>query len=329
MNKKRFYITTQTPLRVSLFGGGTDIKNFFNHNVGCVVTTAINKFVYVTIKSHDKVFGENYRLNYSATESTNNVSKIRNKIIRACLKKFNINFPIYISTISDLPSNSGLGSSSSFTVGLLKALYKLKNLNVSQKKLAIEASKIEIEVLKNPIGLQDQFIASYGGFKFFRFKKNYNVISRTVKTTALKKILKKSVLLWTSMTHDASKLLKFQNSKIKTNNKYLKQMSLIASKSEKLFNSNKLTERIFLDFLEESWKIKKKLSSKVSNKTINNLYEKLKKNGASGAKICGAGGGGFLLVYFKDKSFLKKIKKYHFYSINSWPKGCEVIYSEK
>ena len=167
MNKK-FFITTKTPLRVSLFGGGTDIRNFFNHSTGCVVTTAIDKFVYVTIKSHDKVFGEKYRLNYSATESTNNIDKIKNKIIKACLIKFDINFPIYISTISDLPSNSGLGSSSSFTVGLLKALYELKNRKVSNKELAVAASKIEIEVLRNPIGLQDQFIASFGGFKFFR-----------------------------------------------------------------------------------------------------------------------------------------------------------------
>ena len=328
MNKK-FFITTKTPLRVSLFGGGTDIRNFFNHNTGCVVTTAIDKFVYVTIKSHDKVFGEKYRLNYSATESTNNIDKIKNKIIKACLIKFDINFPIYISTISDLPSNSGLGSSSSFTVGLLKALYELKNRKVSNKELAIAASKIEIEVLRNPIGLQDQFIASFGGFKFFRFKKNYNVTSKTIKTIFLKKILKKSVLIWTSMTRDASKLLKIQNSKIKTNNKYLRKMSLIAANSEKLFNRNKLSKKKFLEFLEESWEIKKKLSNKVSNKTINDMYEKLKKKGALGSKICGAGGGGFLFVYYKNDRFLKKIKEHNFYSINSWPKGCEVIYSEK
>ena len=329
MEYKRFYITTKTPLRVSLFGGGTDIENFFNKKNGYVVTTAINKFVYVTIKNHDQIFGEKFRLNYSTTESSNKIQKIKNKIIRACLKKFEIDFPIYISTISDLPSNSGLGSSSSFTVGLLKAFYELKGINISQKKLAIEASKIEINVLKNPIGLQDQFIASYGGFKYFQFKKNYIVNYKPIKPNHLNKVLKKSVILWTSLSRDASKLLKIQNSKIKTNYSKLDEISLLAKESYKLFTKKRFDEKKFIDLLIQSWNIKKKLSNKVSNNKINVLYKKLNNLGLSAAKICGAGGGGFLFIIYKNKKFIQKIKKYKFYLIKSWPKGSEVIYSEK
>ncbi len=329
MKYKRFYITTKTPLRVSLFGGGSDIENFFNKKNGHVVTTAINKFIYVTIKNHDQIFGEKFRLNYSTTESSNQILKIKNKIIRACLKKFEIDFPIYISTISDLPSNSGLGSSSSFTVGLLKALYELKGVKISPKKLALEASKIEINDLKNPIGLQDQFIAAYGGFKYFQFKKNYIVNHKSINPNHLNKIFKKSLILWTSLSRDASKLLKIQNSKIKTNYNKLNEISLLALESYKLFKKKKFDEKKFIDLLIHSWNIKKKLSNKVSNKKINVIYDKLSKLGLSAAKICGAGGGGFLFIIYKNKKFVQGIKKFKFYLIKPWSKGSEVIYSEK
>ena len=309
MKNKRFYIITKTPLRVSLFGGGTDIPSFFNYKKGYVVSTAINKFVYITIKSHDKIFGENYRLNYSTTEHADKISKIQNKIIKACLEKFKINFPMYISTISDLPSNSGLGSSSSFTVGLLKALYELKNVSVTKKKLAIEASKIEIEILKNPIGLQDHLISSYGGFKFFSFSKNYKIDCKVIRTKNLNNILKKSVLIWTSITREASKLLKLQNSRIEANFEKLNQIRLIAVQSHKLFNDKKFDKNKFFNLLIKSWDIKKSLSSKVSNNKINNIFEKLNKFGTIAGKICGAGGGGFLFITYQKKIFFKKNKK--------------------
>ena len=168
-------ITTVTPLRVSFFGGGTDLKKFYQINGGQVISATINKYIYVTIKDHSKLYNEKYRLNYSITEKVSSVDKIKNDIIRACLKLLEIDTPLSISTYSDLPANSGLGSSSSFCVGLLNALHHYLGESVTVGQLADEACKVEIEILKNVIGKQDQYIAAYGGFNNIIFSKNNSV----------------------------------------------------------------------------------------------------------------------------------------------------------
>ena len=171
-------IITRTPLRISFFGGGSDIKKFYSKKRGMVISSTIDKFIYVTIKKHGKTFDEKYRLNYQKSENVNNVNNIKNNIIRESLKYLKITEPLYISTIADIPSMSGLGSSSSFTVGLLKGLFALKNKKISKKKLAELACKIEIDLLKSPIGKQDQYAAAYGGInKFVFYKKNVQVYS--------------------------------------------------------------------------------------------------------------------------------------------------------
>ena len=156
-------IISRTPLRISFAGGGTDIPSFYKKNsYGCVLSSAINKYIYVSVKKHSKLYSEKIRLNYSETETVNDVEKIKNPIIRTCLKFLEIDDNIYISTVADAPGSSGLGSSSTFCVGLLNALYAYKGQKVNSNRLAKEAAKIEMEILKRPIGKQDHYAAAFG-----------------------------------------------------------------------------------------------------------------------------------------------------------------------
>ena len=165
------YITTRTPLRVSFVGGGTDFYDYYKYNGGQVISGAINRYVYVTVKRHSDLYKEKFRLNYSITETALKIENIKNEITRACLKLLKINFPVYISTISDIPISSGLGSSSAFTVGLLTALHALKGDQIKKNKIAEEACKVEINILKKPIGKQDQYAVTFGSINRILFKK--------------------------------------------------------------------------------------------------------------------------------------------------------------
>jgi D-glycero-alpha-D-manno-heptose-7-phosphate kinase len=162
-------VLSVAPLRISFLGGGTDIPTFYTRSKGCVVSAAINKYVYVHIKRHDPLFQERYRISYSEVEHTNSRNSIKNAIVKGCLELLDIDEPIQISTSADLPANSGLGSSSSFAVALLNALHALKNENASAVQLAEEASTVEIELLGSPIGKQDQYAAAFGGLNLFEF----------------------------------------------------------------------------------------------------------------------------------------------------------------
>ena len=170
MSFKNKLVVTKTPLRISFSGGGTDMPYFYNKYGGITLSTTINKFIYVTVKLH-KNFNEKYRLNYSDTEITNKIDKIKNLRIKETLKYFNVKEPIYINTISDIPYNTGLGSSSSFLVGLIKAMYKLKKKNVSKKKIAEIAFNIENSITKKSLGKQDHYISAFGGTKIINYEK--------------------------------------------------------------------------------------------------------------------------------------------------------------
>ena len=207
--KKVDLVTTKTPLRVSFLGGGTDIKNFYGKFGGSVLSSAIDKYVYVTVKRHSPCFKEKFRLNYSKSETGNSLSKIQNNIVRECIKLVKINFPIYISTVGDVPTGSGLGGSSSFTVGLLNALYAIQGKKIKKKRLFEDACRIEIEILKEPIGKQDQVPAVYGGLNFISFKKNSFVKIDNIKEKKIyNNLFKNSLLIWTRDTRSASEVLK-------------------------------------------------------------------------------------------------------------------------
>ena len=200
MKKKLSYVVSKTPLRISFLGGGTDIPYFYKKYGGATFSIAINKFVYVTVKRHSKYFIENYRLNYYDTEICHKVSKIKNSIIRETLKFFKIKTPLYISVISDIPTGSGLGGSSSFIIGLINALCKLENIKISKFELLRYATKIEIDILKKPIGKQDHIPAIYGGIIFTKYFRNNKIFINKIRNIKLKVPIN---IIWTNVSRDS------------------------------------------------------------------------------------------------------------------------------
>jgi D-glycero-alpha-D-manno-heptose-7-phosphate kinase len=305
-------IITRTPLRISFAGGGTDIPSFYKKNTyGCVLSSAINKYIYVTVKSHSDIYSEKIRLNYSETENVNNIEKIKNPIIKACLKYMNIDENIYISTVADAPGSSGLGSSSTFCVGLLNALYAYKGKFVNRNKLAEEAAHIEINILKRPIGKQDHYAAAFGSINLYKFYENENVSIMPVDENSrnVKMIFNNLCTFYTGINRDASNILKSQKTRHLINNESLLQIRNQSNELFQLIKKDKFSLKKFGEFLEKGWEIKKSLSNQISNKFINNAYDIAKKEGAYGGKLSGAGGGGFLSFVVKKKNMKKIIKK--------------------
>lgn len=324
-------IITRTPLRISFFGGGSDIKKFYSKKRGMVISSTIDKFIYVTIKKHGKTFDEKYRLNYQKSENVNNVNNIKNNIIRESLKYLKITEPLYISTIADIPSMSGLGSSSSFTVGLLKGLFALKNKKISKKKLAELACKIEIDLLKSPIGKQDQYAAAYGGInKFVFYKKNVQVYSLKKKINP-NNFFNNLQLFFTGIYRSSYNIL----SSIKSNTKNKSSIKTLVRNCEKAYNIFLKKDKKKIEMLgklfDKSWKIKKSLGNKITNKRINFYYDKAIKAGAYGGKISGAGGGGFMLYlspHNKKKLIINSLKNLTHVPINFEPEGSKIIYTD-
>ena len=323
-------VVTKTPLRVSFLGGGTDIEYFYKNYGGSVLSCAINKYVYVTVKRHSQCFKEKFRLNYSKSESKNQLNKIKNNIVRECIKLTKIDFPIYISTVGDVPAGSGLGGSSSFTVGLLKALYAIQGKNVKKKRLFEESCKIEISILKEPIGKQDQVPAVYGGLNFINFKKNNSIKIENIKKSKIhNNLFNKSILIWTQSTRSASEVLKNQKKNFKSN---IKRLEKIKANADIFYQSIRLNKKIDLkklgDLVNESWQEKKKLSDKISLKKIDMIINNAIKIGCYGAKLLGAGGGGFIII-FGEKKHINAMKKKHkglvYLNFNLNTMGSEVI----
>ena len=327
--KKLNYVVTRTPLRVSFFGGGTDISYFYKKYNGRVISTTINRFVYVTVKTHDRMFGEKYRLNYSQTEHVKGkLSNIKNNIIRECLKFLKIKESLNICISTDIPASSGLGTSSAIIVGLLKALYTYKGIKVSKSVLAKNACKIEINVLKNPIGKQDQYNAAYGGFKSYKFLKNDKVLFENLNNKPIKKIFSTSLFLWVGNFKESKKILTVQRKVFNIKQKYYLELLSIANNFDKFKNKNSFSVKKFAELLDKNWNIKKKLSDQISNTNIDRLYLIAKKNGAIGGKLLGAGSGGFLFLVFlklEKKKLLKIFKNKDIYLFKPYDKGSEII----
>lgn len=303
-------VTTRTPLRVSFLGGGTDIPIFYKKKNGIVISSSIDKFVYVTVKRHGPLFFKNYRLNYSRTENKNKLGDIENNIIRETLKLIKINKPIYISSISDVPAHTGLGSSSAFTVGLIKALYEFKNKKISNLEVAKLACKIEINKVKSPIGKQDQYATAIGGFNCIYFSKNSNVkVKKITKINIIKNIFNNSFFVWIGGLRKTNDILKDQNSRLRINLKNLTTLKNLTSYLYKQIKNDNFTITEFAELLNASWQIKKNLSKKINSNMITKIYNLAIKNGALGGKLLGAGAGGFLFLVVKKKESLKFYKK--------------------
>lgn len=293
-------IISKSPLRVSFFGGGTDIPEFYKKYGGTVISTAIKKYIYVSVKDLNEAYKEKYRLNYSITEKKIDVDDIKNNIIRESLKLMNIDSSLYVSTIADVPLRSGLGSSSAFASGLISALANKNNVNLSKKKLAEMACDVEINKLKSPIGKQDQYASVYGGLNKIHFNNNNTYVKKIVLNKKFKSDFEKSfLLLWSGIQRSANSVLLDQSRKMSSKIDYYLEMKKIANEGHKIFNEPKFDINNFSNLLDESWKIKTKLSTKILTKKTSYILNIAKSAGALSYKICGAGNGGFILLCAK------------------------------
>ncbi len=289
---------SRTPLRVSFAGGGTDLASFYEREYGAVLSTAIDKYIYVTVKKHGPIFNEKIRLNYSKSEAVTRIDEVENNIARECLHLLEVEPPIYISTVGDLPASTGLGGSSSFTVGLLNALHAFRGERVSAGQLAEEACHIEIDVLKEPIGKQDQYAAAFGGLNFLRFNPGGGVTVEParVKNGTLRELFANVMLFWTGHQRDTNKVLCEQKANTASKIRELQHMREHAQALHALTCNGHFEVQAFGGVLHETWQLKRGLAHTISNNSIDLWYEQAMKAGAIGGKICGAGGGGFLLL---------------------------------
>jgi D-glycero-alpha-D-manno-heptose-7-phosphate kinase len=292
-------IISRTPFRLSFAGGGTDLPSYFLEEEGAVLSTALNKFMYVTVNSR---FDESIRLSYSKTEIKESVDDIEHPIFKYVLKKYFPQGGLEAISMADIPSGTGLGSSSSFTVGLLNAAKSFQGKVQTASDLATEACEIEIEKLGEPIGKQDQFIAAFGGLQFIRFSPSGEVfVDPIVCTSETKSKLEASCLIFfTGITRDAKSVLTKQNENTGEKRTTLREMAGIAKKLKNILESNVKLES-FGSLLHDAWELKKTVASNVSSVKINEWYARGCAAGALGGKILGAGSGGFLM-FFCDPS---------------------------
>ncbi len=305
--KKNSLVISQTPLRVSLLGGGSDIHEHYSVHGGSVVSFAIQQYIYVNIQNNHKIFGDKFRISYSKNEHVDEIDDIENGIVRESLRFLDIDTPLYISTSADLPARSGLGSSSSFTVGLLNALHAFKNEVVTPKQLAEEACEVEITLLRKSMGKQDQYAAAFGGFNQIVFNPNSTVDVRNLgNVSAYPELFNSLFLVWTAIMRDADTILSDQVAKTEENFGNLINMTTAANELARLIESKGFDPKSIGEMLSESWNLKKKLSEKISNSKIDALMNQCMQIGCNGGKLLGAGGGGFLLIQTSESERLKK-----------------------
>ncbi|CAN6134445.1 MAG: hypothetical protein K9J28_02905 [Sulfuritalea sp.] len=324
-------VTTITPQRISFVGGGTDLPSFYKKYGGGVISSAINQYVYVTVKQHSPLFEEAYRLSYSKTEHAHTIDAIENSIARECLRLVKVDPPLYIATAADLPASSGLGSSSSFAVGLLNALHFLKGERVSPAQLAEEACEVEINILGNPIGKQDQYAAAFGGLNHIVFKESGRVeIDHLVlQNNLIEEIFENSLLIWTGIQRNASSILAKQNKNVEKKHASYKL----------LINDNKNCKELMLnppsDFLsqfgsllEKTWQTKKSLEGSISSKVMDEMHEQVKSLGGYGGKLSGAGGGGFFYEVVPKENHVALMQLYgknRFLKVSYEPLGSRLL----
>jgi D-glycero-alpha-D-manno-heptose-7-phosphate kinase len=291
-------IISRAPVRITLGGGGTDLESYYSKHGGFLIAAAIDKYVFV---SANRRFYESIRLSYSQTEIVSNLVEIKHHIFREALRFLNIESGIELVSIADVPANCGLGTSSSFTVSLLNALHAYKREFVSQKKLAEEACHIEINLLGQPIGKQDQYIAAFGGVTCLTFDKNGEVIVEPLRISeeSLDQLTSNIQFFHTGIERSASEILEEQNSKSKTDDpettENLHRVKEIGLETRAALEKGDVD--YFGELLNVHWETKKKRSARMTDPFIDECYEIARKTGALGGKLIGAGGGGFLMFY--------------------------------
>jgi len=288
-------IITQTPLRVSFVGGGTDFRDYYRRNGGAVLSTTIDKYIFVIVK---KRFDKKIRVGYSTTEMVDSLDELKHELVREGLRKTGITEGIEISTMADIPSTgSGLGSSSSVTIGLLNAFYIYQGISQTAETLAKDACEIEIDILGKPIGKQDQYAAAYGGLNIIRFlpDEKVEVEPLRISESTKRKLERNLMLFYTGMVRKSSEVLTEQKKNIPDITGVLDELKAMVDELKDCLYKEYLDD--FGKLLHYSWQCKKKMASKITNEKIDEFYEKALDAGALGGKMTGAGGGGFMLLY--------------------------------
>jgi D-glycero-alpha-D-manno-heptose-7-phosphate kinase len=302
-------IITRSPLRISLGGGGTDLPSYYREHGGFVISAAIDKYVYITLHS---TFVQEISLKYSKMELVQSAAEIQHPIVREALRQFGMESPhLEITSMADIPSGTGLGSSGSFTCALLRALHSLNKSFVSRTELAEQACHIEIDLLGEPVGKQDQYIASFGGITCFQIAPDGEVTAEPLRIPpqAMHTLEDNLMLFFTGFTRSASQILADQDRRSKShdasmldNLHYVKQLGV---DSRQALERGDL--RVFAEIMHVHWEHKKKRSAGMSNPLIDGYYTLGRENGALGGKVIGAGGGGFLMFYTEDKTRLREV----------------------
>ena len=296
-------IISRTPFRISFAGGGTDLPSYYLKDDGQVISTTIDKYIYVAVKRQTAIAEHKFRINWSKVEFKDKVDDIEHPIVREALKMMKIDFPLEISTFADIPAQTGLGSSSAFAVGLLHALYALKGEMVTKGGLAAQAAKLEIDILGRKIGKQDHYSASYGNINVFGFHKNGHVSVDPVfyRPETKYAIENHLMLFYTAIKRDANDILKVQSKNTPDKHEILSEMKTQVKLIQEMLASGKNLHE-FGKVLDLGWQLKKTLADKISSSGIDQYYEKAINAGAVGGKLLGAGGGGFFLFYVEPQN---------------------------
>ena len=321
-------VMSRTPFRISFAGGGSDLKTFYaRHSYGAVLSTTINKYLYIMIHPyfHDKI-----RIKYSKTEDVDKIDEIEHPIVRECLKVVGIEKGIEIASIADVPAGTGIGSSSAFAVCLLHALYAYTGKCVTRENLARDACKIEIEILKEPIGKQDQYAVSYGGLNYIQFFQDETVLVESITLEPeIKRVLEENLLMfYVGHERPARQILDEQKENMNQNAKVenVREMVKLAGSLKDLLNVGDIEN--FGEILHEGWLLKKKLASNISKPSFDKYYDRAWRAGAVGGKLLGAGGGGFFLFYCKPQyhNDIRNALKLRELKFNFDDEGSKLIY---
>lgn len=294
-------LITRTPLRISIGGGGTDLPSYYRNHGGFVISAAIDKYIYVAL---NRTFTPEFLLKYSEIERCKDVGEIRHPILREALKAHKVESNLELVSIADIPAGTGLGSSGSFTVGTLRGIYALRREHITAQALAEEACRIEIDVLGNSVGKQDQYIAAFGGLTVFHFNQDGSVIVEPLKieSDVLHQLEERLLLFFTGFSRSASSILSDQDEKTKSEDPLM--VANLASVKEMGLEIKGLLEKGDIDgfgrMMNHHWQVKRARSAGMSNKQIDGWYELAMRSGAVGGKLVGAGAGGFLLLLAED-----------------------------
>ena len=308
-------IITRTPFRISFFGGGTDYPIFYKEHGGAVLSSTINKYCYITCRYLPPFFDHKFRIRYTNREETQTIDEIVHPSVRECLKYMGIERGVEIVHTGDIPAMSGIGSSSSFTVGLLNALYALKGEVVTKRRLAFDAIHVEQNMIGEPVGSQDQTAAAFGGFNRIEFGgKKDGIFVQTIPLNVEKLEYLQSCLLFyfTGFPRYANEISKEQIERTPQKVKELNLMKEMVDEAINILNGSVERFHEFGKLLHESWMLKRKLTKLISNTSIDDIYQSAINAGAIGGKLCGAGGGGFILLFVpleKQNKVKDKLKK--------------------